>query len=89
MRVPAKQLHRQFKIDACTDTGWEFVWVYSVQGNYRPWPNPAEIESGVFLSRADLEVLPAEHCAPAFLRILCEFRARRLFPGVARGVLLR
>jgi isopentenyl-diphosphate Delta-isomerase len=76
--VPRRHLRRHFKIDAGAETGWEFVWVYSVHGDYRLHPNPAEIESGRFHTRAEVEVL--KNCAPAFRRIVREFRARGLFP---------
>jgi isopentenyldiphosphate isomerase len=78
--IPRRHLRRHFKIPACQQTGWEFVWVYSVHGDYRPVPNPDEIESGGFLSRDEAEALPAAQCAPGFRRILAECRARGLFP---------
>jgi isopentenyl-diphosphate delta-isomerase len=73
-----RHFRRLFKIDACAQTGWEFVWVYSVHGDYRPCPNPDEIESGAYLDRDQAEVLTP--VAPAFRRILNELRARGLFP---------
>ncbi len=77
--VPRRCLRRHFKLPACAETGWEFVWVYSLHGDYRPNPDPREIESGKFLSRAEAEAL--ENCAPSFRRILRELRARGLFPA--------
>jgi isopentenyl-diphosphate Delta-isomerase len=73
-----RHLHRLFKLGACQQTGWEFVWVYSVHGGYQPQPNPDEIESGAFLSRDQVERLVP--VAPSFRRILAELRARGLFP---------
>jgi isopentenyldiphosphate isomerase len=78
--IARRRFRRHFKIVACAQTGWEFVWVYSLHGNYRPQPDPDEIERGGFLSRAEVEALPAAQCAPAFIRILQELRARGLFP---------
>jgi len=76
--IPLRHLHRLFKIPACEQTGWEFVWTYYVHGDYRPQINRDEIESGEFLTRDQVEALTT--VAPAFRRIICEFRARGLFP---------
>ncbi len=78
LHVPRRYLRRHFKIPACAQTGWEFVWVYSLHGDYLPRPDPREIESGKFLPRAEVEAL--ENCAPSFRRVLRELRARGLFP---------
>ena len=80
LETTRRHLRRHFKIAACAQTGWEFVWVYSLHGDYRPRPDPDEIERGAFLSRAEVGALPAAQCAPAFIWILQEFRARGLFP---------
>jgi isopentenyl-diphosphate delta-isomerase len=76
--VPRRLLRRHFKLPACAETGWEFVWVYSLHGDYRPTPDPREIASGQFLARGEIEAL--ENCAPSFRRIIRELRARGLFP---------
>jgi len=39
-------LERLFKIDACVDTGWEFVWVYRLKSDGPFVLHPAEIERG-------------------------------------------
>jgi isopentenyldiphosphate isomerase len=39
-------LERLFKIDACVDTGWEFVWVYRLKSEGPFVLHPAEIERG-------------------------------------------
>jgi isopentenyl-diphosphate delta-isomerase type 1 len=78
LEIPRRHLRRLFKIDACAQTGWEFVWVYSLHGDYRPHPNPDEIETGAFLDRDQAESLTL--VAPTFRRILREIRARGLFP---------
>lgn len=85
--IPLRHLRRHFKLPASKTTGWEFIWVYSLHGDYRPQINRDEIESGLFLTRDQVEAL--DNCAPAFRRILWELRARGRFPGVAHGALLR
>ena len=80
--VPPAVLQRRFKIDAREQTGWEFVWVYSAIGAFVPAPNPAEIISGEFLSRADVQQLVTrnpERCAPGFVLIVNEFTRRGLW----------
>ena len=37
---------RQFKIDACAETGWEFCWVYCCQSEGPFQLHPEEIETG-------------------------------------------
>jgi isopentenyl-diphosphate delta-isomerase len=81
LEVPPANLRKHLKISACADTGWEFIWVYSVHGDYRPVVNPQEIEEGAFWPRARVEAFLAEHpqqCAPSFIRVFEEFRRRRL-----------
>src|SRR5947209_3224114 len=34
--VRISDLERRFKITACAETGWEFVWVYTLRADYRP-----------------------------------------------------
>ena len=77
--VPAQGLTRCFKIAACPETGWEFVWAYRLCGDYRPQINREEIESGCFWSLAQIEHMVAEQpelCARSFVRIFREFRQR-------------
>jgi isopentenyl-diphosphate delta-isomerase len=69
-------LQRLFKIDACAETGWEFVWVYRLRGDYQPKPNPAEIESGKFWS--EIEVVEQIRDAPrrfarSFIKVFDEY----------------
>lgn len=71
--LPAGVFTRQFKLDACPDTGWEFVWVYTVHGDYPVTPNPAELESVTCMTRAQIEALPPATCARSFRRIVREF----------------
>jgi isopentenyl-diphosphate delta-isomerase type 1 len=73
-------LQKHFKIAACEDTGWEFVWVYSARGDYHPVINPEEIESGRYWPleeiKRDLKEHP-EQWSPAFGRVFREFQRYR------------
>ena len=83
LEIPASQLRKHFKIAACRETGWEFVWVYSVRGDHQPRINPAEIESGDFWTGVQVAGVMAENptqCAPGFVRIYHEFCRRGLWP---------
>lgn len=66
--TPASGLERLFKIDACVDTGWEFVWVYRLKSDGPFTLHPAEIERGDWyepeaLTRA-MEERPKEFTRP-------------------------
>ena len=77
------QLTKLFRVEAAPETGWEFVWVYRVQGAYQPVINLSEIQAGRFWSAAELAQLIAQHpaqCAPSFVRIWHEFQRRQLWP---------
>lgn len=79
--APAGGLRKHFKIDACRQTGQEFVWVYSFQGDYHPVINPEEIERGEFLEISAVRDLVEKHpeqCAPSFRLIFLETQARGL-----------
>ena len=81
--VPTAQFYRHFKIEACEQTGWEFVWVYSVISNKQPQINLAELESGEFWTpehtRSLMLANPAQF-APGFVRVFSEFDRRGLVP---------
>lgn len=47
---PDSGLKALFKIEACADTGWEFVWVYSLRSDGPFVLHPAEIERGEWFS---------------------------------------
>jgi isopentenyl-diphosphate delta-isomerase len=82
--VPADRFRKHFKIEACEDTGWEFVWVYSVTSNERPEINLHELESGEFWTPSRTKSRLAAHpeqFARSFVRILGEFDRRSLFPS--------
>lgn len=56
----ASGLERLFKIDACVDTGWEFVWVYRLKSDGPFTLHPAEIERGDWYEPAVLTQAMAE-----------------------------
>jgi isopentenyl-diphosphate delta-isomerase type 1 len=85
LRPAAAAFRRLFKIEACQETDWEFVWVYAVVGNYQPNINVEEIESGAFWPLPAVDDLVGERpgqCAPAFCRIIGEIRARGFSAGL-------
>jgi isopentenyl-diphosphate delta-isomerase len=57
---------RWFRIDACLETGWEFVWVYRLAHEGPFVLHPEEIETGEWFAPADvtrwIAERPAEHC---------------------------
>ena len=82
--LPANQFRKHFKMEASEDTGWEFVWVYSVIADDPPRINLTELESGEFWTRRHtgrmLEAHP-EQFARSFTEVFSEFERRRLWPG--------
>jgi isopentenyl-diphosphate delta-isomerase len=81
IQVLQPELVRLFKIDASPETGWEFVWVYTLRGEYEPHVNPSEIEDGEFwdLDRVRAAIAnDPERCAPSFCRVFREFDKRGL-----------
>jgi isopentenyl-diphosphate delta-isomerase type 1 len=88
LKVSADRLDKIFKAAACEQTGWEFVWVYRLQGKFQPVVNPAEIEAGQFWPVDRVEALVTqrpETCAPSFALIVREFRGRGLWPVASRA----
>ena len=81
--VAVGRLSRHFKVEACEQTGWEFVWVYSFVTDEQPLINLAELESGEFwtteYTRSRLLANP-EQFAHGFVRVFNEFDHRGLFP---------
>ena len=74
--LPEDILVKCFKIEACKETGQEFVWIYTAQSDAVVIPNLTEVESVVAMSRAQVENLlntQPETCAPAFRRVFREF----------------
>jgi isopentenyl-diphosphate delta-isomerase type 1 len=52
--VPAAPPVRWFRIEACAETGWEFVWVYRLRHEGPFMLNADEIESGAWFTAAEL-----------------------------------
>ena len=81
--IPIGRLSRHFKVEACEETGWEFVWVYSAVTDEQPRIDLTELESGDFWTlehtRSLLRVSP-EQFAPSFVQIFDEFDRRGLLP---------
>jgi isopentenyl-diphosphate delta-isomerase type 1 len=84
LEVPAGEFFRRFKVEACEQTGWEFVWTYSVITDQVPRINLDELESGEFWTiehaRSRLVADPQQF-APAFTLVFNEFDRRHLFPA--------
>jgi isopentenyl-diphosphate delta-isomerase type 1 len=81
--VPVEHLSRCFKIEACEQTGREFLWVYSVVTDQIPRINLDELEAGEFWTTERTRSLLTAHpeqFAPAFVLVFNEFDRRNLFP---------
>jgi isopentenyl-diphosphate delta-isomerase type 1 len=83
LALPVGQFSRRFKVEACEQTGWEFVWAYSVITDQVPRINLDELESGEFWTLEHTRSLLAadpQQFAPAFALIFNEFERRGLLP---------
>jgi isopentenyldiphosphate isomerase len=71
---------RWFRIGACVETGWEFVWVYRLRHEGPFELHPDEIETGAWAAPEEvtrrIATLPAEYC-PSF-KLLWPMAAERL-----------
>jgi isopentenyldiphosphate isomerase len=84
--VPVQSLQKHFKIEACEDTGCEFVWVYSVATDELPKINLEELESGEFWTRDRAKSMLTAHpeqFARSFVRVFHEFDGRGLWPRLS------
>ena len=84
LAVPPEKLTRALRLEACAETGWEFVWLYTLTGDFEPTPNPREISAGHFWDRDRILRLIEEQpaaSAPAFRLIFREFCGRGLWPA--------
>ena len=74
--VPA----RWFRLTACEETGWEFVWVYRLRHDGPFTLQPEEIESGAWMAPADvtraIATRPQDYC-PSF-KLLWPMAAAKL-----------
>ncbi|MCR6656105.1 MAG: NUDIX domain-containing protein [Opitutus sp.] len=72
---------RWFRIEACEETGQEFVWVYQLNGDGPFVLQPEEIDRGEWLAPAEIDRLvaerPEEYC-PAFKLIWRLVQQRRV-----------
>jgi isopentenyl-diphosphate delta-isomerase type 1 len=50
----APTLQPFIKHPPCRETGWEFIWIYSLTTDVAPRPDPAEISDGLWLTPEDL-----------------------------------
>jgi isopentenyl-diphosphate delta-isomerase len=77
--VPA----RWFRIDACEQTGWEFVWIYRLRHDGALTLDPLEIQYGEWVQPGEITTRvasrPAEFC-PSF-KLLWPMAAERLQVG--------
>jgi 16S rRNA (adenine1518-N6/adenine1519-N6)-dimethyltransferase len=81
--VPVGRLSRHFKVESCEQTGWEFVWAYSVVTDQSPRINLDELELGEFWTSEhtrSLLVTQPQRFAPGFVLVFNEFDNRSLFP---------
>lgn len=71
---------RWFRIEACRETGWEFVWVYRLPYDGSITIDPAEIQYGEWVAPAEvtvrLQARPDDYC-PSF-KLLWPMAAGRL-----------
>jgi len=83
--VVAVAPRRLFKIDACPDTGQEFVWVYQMQSDGPFVLHPEEIERGDWFGRDEIadwiEERPAEF-ASGFVLIWKTLTLRHAVPNL-------
>ncbi len=82
--IPRERLRRLFKLAASERTDWEFIWVYSLHGDYLPVINADEIASGEFWPQSRIEQLIQDQpnqFAPAFACVFDEVHRRKLLPG--------
>jgi isopentenyl-diphosphate delta-isomerase type 1 len=60
---------RWFRLEACEETGWEFVWVYHLNHDGPVAVNPAEIQEGEWVAPSEVSARvrsrPEEFC-PSF-----------------------
>lgn len=82
--VPAAELTRWKRIEACAQTGWEFLWVYRLRHEGPFVLHPDEIEQGEWVAPAELTTLIREKPAqftPAF-RLIWEQVAGEVGDGL-------
>jgi len=79
-RQEAVQRERWFRVEACLETGWEFVWVYRLRHGGPFVLHPEEISGGEWLAPDEVTARIASRTndyAPAF-RLLWRMAAQKL-----------
>jgi isopentenyldiphosphate isomerase len=65
-------LHPYAKHPPCRETGWEFIWIYTLTTDTPPAPDPAEISEGRWASPAELDTWMAREpkaFTPSFILV--------------------
>jgi len=65
-------LTKLLKHPPCRDTGWEFIWIYTLTTDAPPAPDPGEISEGRWIAPADLDAWMAREpkaFTPSFLLV--------------------
>jgi len=65
-----EQLEKRFKVDACEETGWEFVWLYQCQSEGPFELQASEIEMGDWFTKEEVRDWirkSPEDFAPSFI----------------------
>ncbi len=76
---------RWFRLEACAQTGWEFVWVYQVSAEGPFVLHPAEIECGDWYEPSTVDRTMTERpdeYTPAFRLVWAEVRRRLGMEGL-------
>jgi len=66
------ELKKLLKHDPCRETGWEFIWIYTLTTDAPPAPDPGEISEGRWASLAELDDLMArepKEFTPSFILV--------------------
>jgi isopentenyldiphosphate isomerase len=56
----------------CRDTGWEFIWIYTLTTDTPPVPDPGEISEGRWVAPAELDAWMAREpkaFTPSFMLV--------------------
>ncbi len=81
--APGEVPARWFRIDACVETGWEFVWVYQLRYEGAITLDPLEIQYGEWVAPAEVSrrvaTRPEDYC-PSF-KLIWPMVAERLRAG--------
>ncbi len=73
-------LVKLLKHGPCRETGWEFIWIYTLTTKAAPAPDPAEISEGRWISPAEFDAWIAREPAaftPSFLLVWKLWRGKK------------